>query len=29
MQVGDSVFIEAEEGESPDTLKRRVGVSAR
>jgi hypothetical protein len=28
MEVGDAVFIEAEKGETPDTLKRSAGGSA-
>jgi len=28
MEVGDSVFIEAEKGETPDTLKIKAGGSA-
>ena len=29
MEVGDSVFIKAEKGETPTKLKRRAGASAR
>ena len=29
MEVGDSVFIEADKGETPDELKRKAGSNAR